>query len=79
MGHMFKNNDSCISNRQNFCVIFVVYTQFTNVAAGRIITTWRAAARKPTLQIIATGKSQRFNLQNANSIDSNFISDSDRC
>jgi hypothetical protein len=24
-------------NRQNYCVIFILYTQFTNAAAGRII------------------------------------------
>ena len=26
-----------IPNRVNYCVIFIVYTQFTNVAAGRVI------------------------------------------
>jgi len=49
MAHTGKNIDSCIPNRHNYCVIFVVYTQFMNVAAGRIITTWRVAAQRRTL------------------------------
>jgi hypothetical protein len=33
---MWKNN-RVIPNRLNYCVIFIVCTQFTNVAAGSII------------------------------------------
>jgi len=30
-------------NRLNYCVAFTVDTHFTNVAAGRVNITWRAA------------------------------------
>ena len=36
-GRKWKNNSKGIPNCLNHCVIFIVHTRFTNVAAGRII------------------------------------------
>ena len=36
-GPTWKNNRSGIRNLLNYCVIFKVYTEFTNVAVGLII------------------------------------------
>ena len=37
VGRKWKNNSECTPNCLNYCEIFVLYTQFTNVIAGRII------------------------------------------
>lgn len=41
-----------ISIRLNYCVIFKLCTQFTNMAAGRIMEPARAADRRPTDYIV---------------------------
>jgi hypothetical protein len=43
---------SGISSRLNYCVIFKICTQLTNMAASRIIITWRAADWRPADYIV---------------------------
>ena len=36
-----------IPNHSNYCVIFTVYTQFTNLSSGSINTNWQAVGWRP--------------------------------
>ena len=60
MGRKWKNNNkSYIPNGLNYCVVFIVYTKLTNVAAGRINTTWRAAGWRSMLYVFRNLSSNR--------------------
>ena len=47
--HVEKGTVSGIPNRPNYCVIFTVYKQFTNVAVGRIIQPGGSRAGDPCI------------------------------
>jgi hypothetical protein len=36
-----------IPNHLNYCVIFTVYTKFTNLSSGNINTNWQAVGSRP--------------------------------